>query len=81
MEYVKERCRVVYLQIAKETIVERVVGNTDRESRIVGLKGRGINDLIEERIPLYEQYADVVVNLDGCELDEAVMRVVNACRV
>ncbi len=80
MEALRERSRVIYLQVSKETLIERIAGNRDREGRIVGLKNKSLSELIDERIPLYEAGAHVVVHLDDTELDEAVARVVNAGR-
>ncbi len=80
MEYLREHSRVIYLRVAKQTIIERVSGNADREGRIVGLKRMTIADLIAERAPLYEQYAHVIVDLDGLSFEDAVRTVVDAAR-
>ncbi len=80
MERLKEVSRVIYLRLGKLELMDRISGNADRERRIVGLKTRGLSALIDERIPLYEKYAHVVIDLEGAELDEAVARVVSAAR-
>ena len=63
MQKLKEMGTVVYLQLSYEAI-ERRLG--DLKARGVALKdGFTLRDLYEERIPLYEKYADIVVKLDG----------------
>lgn len=80
MECLRERSRVVYMRIATDTIIDRVSGNSDRESRIVGLKARSLPEIIAERVPLYEQYAHVIVDLDGMDIETATAHIIDALR-
>ncbi len=67
---------VVYLKLAYETI-ERRLG--DLKARGVALKeGFTLRDLYEERTPLYEKYADVIVELDDRPIVESVNKVAEA---
>lgn len=76
MQKLKEMGTVVYLQLSYETI-ERRLG--DLKARGVALKeGFTLRDLYEERIPLYEKYADVVVKLDGKTVLQSVDAVAEA---
>ena len=70
MEHLKEIGTVVYLKLDYETL----------DSRLGSLKGRGVvlkdgqnlKSLYDERIPLYEKYADIVVDEQGLDLEETL---------
>ena len=60
--------RVVYLRLSYETIEARL---GDLQKRGVAIKeGYTLLDLYKERTPLYEKYADLVVNLDGLSVKD-----------
>ena len=73
MEHLKEIGTVVYLKLDYETL----------DSRLGNLKGRGVvlkdcqtlKDLYDERIPLYEKYADVIVDEGGLDLEQTLTQV------
>lgn len=73
MEHLKEIGTVVYLKLDYETL----------NSRLGNLKGRGVvlkdgqtlKDLYDERIPLYEKYADVIVDEGGLDLEQTLTQV------
>ena len=53
---------VVYLKLSLESIAERL---GDLKQRGVALKdGYGLKELYEERVPLYEKYADLVLDCE-----------------
>lgn len=61
---------VVYLKASYETINSRL-GNL--VGRGVAIKeGQTLKDLYEERIKLYERYADVTVMIDGRNIEQTV---------
>lgn len=70
MAHLKEIGTVVYLKLDYETL----------DSRLGSLKGRGVvlkdgqnlKSLYDERIPLYEKYADVTVDEGGLGLEETL---------
>ena len=63
MNHFKEKGIIVYLYVSPETIIERL---GDFSKRGVALKpGQTIHELYEERAPLLERYADIIVNYDG----------------
>ncbi|WP_033153506.1 shikimate kinase [Pseudobutyrivibrio ruminis] len=70
MEHLKEIGTIVYLKLDYETL----------DSRLGSLKGRGVvlkdgqnlKSLYDERIPLYEKYADVTVDEGGLGLEETL---------
>lgn len=64
MAHFKEIGTIVYLKSDYETIAERL---GDLAARGVAMKeGQTLKDLYEERVPLYEKYADVIVDESGC---------------
>ena len=63
MEHLREIGLVVYLKLSLESIAERL---GDLQQRGVALKkGFGLKELYEERIPLYEKYADIILDCEN----------------
>lgn len=74
MTHLKEIGTVVYLKLSYEEISNRL---GDLHERGVALKpGQSLLSLYNERIPLYEEYADIVVDCDGLMLRESVEYIV-----
>jgi len=70
MEHLKEISEVVYLKISYEDLALRL---GDLKDRGVALKdGMTLMDLYNERVPLYEQYADITVDESGKSLGQVV---------
>lgn len=76
MEHFKEIGTVLYLRADYESI----------SSRLGNLKGRGVvlrdgqtlMDLYNERVPLYERYADIIVDETGCEsVSDTISRIMD----
>lgn len=75
MRHYKEIGTVVYLQASFDTISNRI-GNA--KNRGVVLKdGQTLKDLYDERVPLFEKYADLTVCEDGLSLEDTIERVLN----
>lgn len=63
MEHLKEIGLVVYLKLSLESIADRL---GDLKQRGVALKeGWGLKELYEERVPLYERYADIIIDCEN----------------
>jgi len=63
MEHLKSISEIVYLQLNCEELTGRL---GDLKDRGVALRdGMTIEDLYNERVPLYEQYADIVIDETG----------------
>lgn len=76
MEHFENIGTVVYLQASFETITNRL---ENAKGRGVVLKdGQTLKDLYDERVELFEKYADVIICQDGLELEESVEAVVQA---
>lgn len=70
MRHLQEISTIVYLKMSYEEL-ERRIG--DVKDRGVALKdGMTLRELYEERVPLYEQYADLTVDEEGMTAGEVV---------
>lgn len=70
MEHLKEIGTVVYLQVSYSILEKRL---NDIKGRGVVLKdGQNLQALYEERTPLYEAYADIVVEEEHMGVEETV---------
>ena len=69
---------MVYIKLPYEK-VEKRLGNL--KDRGVALKeGQTLKDLYEERCPLYEKYADVVVEADTNSVESCMRKIVEEIR-
>jgi shikimate kinase len=76
MQKLKQMGTIVYLKLPYE-VVEKRLG--DLKKRGVALKeGFTLRDLYEERVPLYEKYADIKVELIGETIAQSVNKVITA---
>lgn len=76
MEYLAGTGVVVYLKITLGSLKERL---GDLSARGVTLReGQTLEDLYEERVPLYEKYADITIECDDKLLREVVEEVSEA---
>lgn len=80
MMHLKSVGKVLYLKISLESLSKRL-GNL--KGRGVLLKhGQTLKDLYEERVPLYEKYADMVIDEEGKDLEsclEAILELLKKC--
>lgn len=67
MEHLKSIGKVVYLKLSYKSIAKRL-GNLKGRG-VVLKKGQTLKDLYDERIPLYEKYADIVIDEEGKNLE------------
>lgn len=71
MEHLRSISTVVYLKVNCSTLKRRL---GDLEKRGVVLKpGQTLPELYEERVPLYEKYAHITVNVSNKSVQQAVM--------
>ena len=70
MEHLKQIGTVVYLELPCADLAERL---GDLNERGVSIReGQTLADLMEERTPLYEKYADVTINCENRQIREIV---------
>lgn len=73
MDHLHKIGTVVYLQLPYEEVNERL---GDLDARGVTLRpGQNLWDLYQERLPLYEKYADVTIHCSGKMLREIVAEI------
>jgi shikimate kinase len=75
MEHLKSIGKVVYLKISLQTLHKRL-GNLEKRG-VVLKDGQTLADLYKERIPLYEKYADLVINIEGKDLEESLQTILD----
>lgn len=73
MEHLKKIGKVVYVAISYETLEKRV-GDPHLRGVVIA-PGKTLHDLYDERVPLYEKYADLTLKqADGETTHESVSR-------
>ena len=73
MDQLRSDGMIVYLEISYDEMVKRLKNITTRG--IVLEPGQSLRDMYDQRIPLYERYADIRINCSG-EAFERVMETV-----
>lgn len=77
MQTLKKNGIVVYIKQDFEAIRKRV-GNLNKRGVVIR-QGTTLRDLYDERVPLYEKYADLVVDVSGSRnLKESIDTVISA---
>ena len=80
MEHLRSIGTVVYLQISYKELANRL---GDLQERGVVMKdgmGMSLADLYEERLPLYEKWADITVDVEKTSITKAAKKVAGALR-
>lgn len=78
MKYLKNISKIVFLDAPFRSIVKRIPNV--RKRGIVGLRDRSLKELFEERLILYNKYADFSIKLRGKEnIQGLVDRVIKLC--
>lgn len=62
---------IVYLRVSYDELKNRLGGLHERGVVMKGGTGMNLRDLYEERAPLYEKYADIVLDIDGLSVRDA----------
>ena len=74
MAHLKEIGTVVYLRVPFEVIDKRL---SDIKGRGVVLRGnQTLHDIYEERIVLYEKYADIIVDEENMSIEDTVAKII-----
>lgn len=68
MEHLREIADVVYIKLRYETLEERL--DNIRQRGVVLRQGQDLRGLYEERCPLYEQYAHIIIEAEGKGIEE-----------
>lgn len=75
MEHLRQMGKVVYIKLGCDEIKRRVNNITTRG--IVMKKDETIEDIYSERVPLYERYADITVDVGNTTIEEAVEKILS----
>ena len=76
MQHLKSLGKVIYLRMSYEKMLERINDLTTRG--IVVKNGTTLLDMYNERIPLYEKYADCIIDCDSNTVEETVEKIIKA---
>lgn len=74
MQHLKKLGKIIYLHLDYETMVKRL--NNIKTRGVVLRKGSSLLDMYNERLPLYEKYADEILNCSGLSVEDAVSSIV-----
>lgn len=74
MRHLKKIGRIIYLRLPVHIIEERVGNITTRG--VVMKKGETIKALFEKRYPLYDKYADYIIDTEGLSIEKTVEHIV-----
>ena len=70
MEHFRDIAEIVYLKLTYRSVARRLGDLTKRG--VVFLPGQTLKELYKERCPLYEKYADYIVECDGKKIGETL---------
>ena len=73
MQHLRSIGTVVYIKLSFEAINERL-GNV-KQRGVVLRKGQTLRELYDERMPLYEKYAHIVVDAEKLGVEELVSKI------
>ena len=75
MEHLSEISEVVYIKLPLEELKKRL-GNI-RKRGVLLKEGQDLDGLYLERCPLYEKYADIVIDAENLSVEELMEMIVN----
>ena len=78
MRHMAEHGVIVYIKTDYESLHKRL-GDLHQRGVVIR-KGSTLLDLYNERTPLYEKYADLIVDVSGCKIEEAINRIKKALK-
>ncbi len=78
MKHLAQIGTIVYLKISYEELVRRLSDLQERGVVLKGGIGMSLRELYDERRPLYEQYANVTVDVNDLSLTAAARKVADA---
>lgn len=73
MKHLRDISKVVYIELTEENIEDRLGDLNERG--VVLEDGETLQELYDERIPLYKKYAHIIVNADDMVLREVVKNI------
>ncbi len=77
MAHLKSMGKVIYMHLSYDEMKKRIKNLSTRG--IVLENGETLLDMYNERRPLYEKYADHIIDCDGNTIDDTVAEIVDVC--
>lgn len=78
MKHLKKLGKVIYLHLSYEDMCKRI---TNLSSRGVVLKnGKTLKDMYDERLPLYNKWADAIINCGGNTVEQTARAIQRAAK-
>ena len=75
VQHLKHNGLLLYLKLRYDEIEQRIDNMSSRGIAIE--KGRTLQDLYNERVVLYENYADLIVNCSDMTMEDVVLKIVS----
>ena len=73
IEYLKKNGKIVYLDVPLDEIKRRL--NNISTRGIAAQKNDSIDDIYNERVALYNKYADIIIKTDGESVEKTVEKI------
>lgn len=74
IDHLKKNGKIIYLDVSLSEIKKRL--NNISTRGIAAQKNDTIDDIYNERVTLYNKYADITLELDGTSVEQAVEKIV-----
>ncbi|MGI6105582.1 MAG: shikimate kinase [Raoultibacter sp.] len=78
MQHLKSLGTIVYLKISYESLTSRMHGLDERGVVLREGHSMSLRELYDERQPLYEQYAEITVDVDDLTIPAAARKIASA---
>lgn len=75
MEHLRNIGTVIYIKLSYQTLDDRL-GNI-KQRGVVLKKGQNLMGLYEERCPLYEQYAHIIIDAEDMDVERVVEKIIS----
>ena len=72
----KQSGKIVYLRTKIETLLKRLEGDASRPL-LMGDRRERLTKLYNERTPIYERVADIIIDTDGLTPEEVLDKIIN----
>lgn len=78
IEKFKQDGQIVYIKVSLDTILTRL--NNIKTRGVTLKKGQTLSDLYEQRTPLYEKHADIIIEAENLTIEEIVEKITEKTR-
>ena len=79
MKNLGENGTIVYLKLDYSKLKYRL-GNIKNRGVVIR-DGQSLSSLYKERVPLYEKYADVIIDENGCNIEKTVEKIIDGLHI